>query len=409
MKESAFVVELKPKEIFRNFDENAISGLNYKQLCMLDKIQVFKELSFEETKELVEEKIKTTTNEEAKDELLCLINELENETVDILDEKKWFAIIKKIGEAGELSYKIKDSNLQDRFLSCVKQLNQKFQTFIDSKYESLFTRSGLKYPYTIDKVQDFIAANSKGTKIAFIVIDGMNYWQWTLLKHCLESRKLTVEEKPTLSWIPSITAWARQSIFGGKKPDLSIDNRSEGELFKNFWVEKHQKASYQVSYEPIKTDKRINIPSRDITVASFVTNGLDELMHGNIMGYEQLFLNTKLWIEKSGICNSIKDLRDAGFEVYLSTDHGNIEAELNLKVTAGQKSLMHSKSKRFIQFDTEDQAITYIENNKNYQLGKKEKSVYFKDTNGFGTSGDKVITHGGSHILELLIPVGVVK
>ena len=88
MKESAFVVELKPKEIFRNFDENAISGLNYKQLCMLDKIQVFKELSFEETKELVEEKIKTTTNEEAKDELLCLINELENETVDILDEKK---------------------------------------------------------------------------------------------------------------------------------------------------------------------------------------------------------------------------------------------------------------------------------------------------------------------------------
>ena len=149
MKESAFVVELKPKEIFRNFDENAISGLNYKQLCMLDKIQVFKELSFEETKELVEEKIKTTTNEEAKDELLCLINELENETVDILDEKKWFAIIKKIGEAGELSYKIKDSNLQDRFLSCVKQLNQKFQTFIDSKYESLFTRSGLKYPYTI--------------------------------------------------------------------------------------------------------------------------------------------------------------------------------------------------------------------------------------------------------------------
>ena len=140
-----------------------------------------------------------------------------------------------------------------------------------------------------------------------------------------------------------------------------------------------------------------------------MTNGLDELMHGNIMGYEQLFLNTKLWIEKSGICNSIKDLRDAGFEVYLSTDHGNIEAELNLKVTAGQKSLMHSKSKRFIQFDTEDQAITYIENNKNYQLGKKEKSVYFKDTNGFGTSGDKVITHGGSHILELLIPVRVVK
>ena len=70
---------------------------------------------------------------------------------------------------------------------------------------------------------------------------------------------------------------------------------------------------------------------------------------------------------------------------------------------------MHSKSKRFIQFDTEEQAVSYIEEHKEYQLGKKEKSVYFKDTNGFGISEEKVITHGGSHILELLIPVGMVK
>ena len=133
------------------------------------------------------------------------------------------------------------------------------------------------------------------------------------------------------------------------------------------------------------------------------------MMHGNILGYEQLYLNTKHWIDKSNICSSIKSLREAGFDIYISTDHGNIEAELNLKLTAGQKQLMHSRSKRFVQFDTEEQADSYIEEHKEYQLGRKDKSVYFKDTNGFGTSGEKVITHGGSHILELLIPVGVIK
>jgi hypothetical protein len=225
----------------------------------------------------------------------------------------------------------------------------------------------------------------------------------------LENLGLSIEDKPTLSWLPSITAWARQSIFAGKKPDLSIDNRNEGELFKTYWTTKHHKAPYQVSYESVKTEQKIQIPSSDITVSGFVTNGLDDLMHGNIMGYEQLYLNTNLWIEKSGICESVKDLRNAGFEVYISTDHGNIEAELNLKVTAGQKSLMHSKSKRFVQFDTEEQAESFIKINKNYVLGKKDKSVFFRDTNGFGTSGEKVITHGGSHILELIIPVGVVK
>ena len=49
MKESAFVVELKPKEVFRNFDENAINGLNYNELCKLDDLQIFSELSISRT------------------------------------------------------------------------------------------------------------------------------------------------------------------------------------------------------------------------------------------------------------------------------------------------------------------------------------------------------------------------
>ena len=409
MKASSFVVELKSKEIFRNFDENAVRGLNYKELCKLDNIQVFKELSFEETKKLVEEKIKNISVEDELEEANTLLQDLKKSDFDIFDEKQWFKIASVIGEAGEFSYRLKDSDLMNRFSTVVNDLNQKFQLFIESKYTSLFSRTGIKHPYTIDKVQDYISAETKKSKIAFIVIDGMNYWQWILLKHCIEKEGLSVEDKTTLSWLPSITAWARQSIFAGKKPDLSIDNSTEGDLFKNYWMEKHQKMQYQVSYEKIKPEQKLSLPSSDVTVAGFVINALDDMMHGNILGYDQLYLNTKLWIEKSGFCKSIKELHDADFGVYISTDHGNIEAELKLKLTAGQKQLMHSRSKRFIQFDTEEQAVSYIEEHKEHQLGKKDKSVYFKDINGFGTSDEKVITHGGSHILELMIPVGVIK
>lgn len=409
MKASSFVVELKPREIFRNFDENAIKGLNYKEFCKLDNIQVFKDLSFEETKKIIDEKIKNITVEDELKEAKSLLQGLENTDFDFLDEKLWFKLAPAIGKAGELSYRLKKSDLIDKFLGAVNNLNQKFQLFVESKYTLLFTRTGIKYPYTIDKVQDYIAANSKNSRVAFIVIDGMNFWQWALLKLCIEKEGFAVEEKTTLSCLPSITAWARQSIFAGKKPNLLIDNATEGDLFKKYWMEKHQKMYYQVSYEKINTDQKLSVPSSDVSVAGFVVNALDEMMHGNILGYEQLYSNTKLWIEKSGFCKSIKELRNAGFEIYISTDHGNVESELNLKLSAGQKSLMHSRSKRFIQFDTEEQASSYIENHPEYQLGKKDKSVYFKDTNGFGNSGEKVITHGGSHILELIIPVGVVK
>lgn len=506
MKESAFVVDLKPKDIFRNFDENAISGLSFNALSTIDSLSIFNELSYEETIQFMLENlygidfqawklnkskerclailISVYTNNEKpnkaindflenigkpyfgtkvkdfsdKQKLLEFINALKseeinfenpmlakeianlkitgsiennieskqekdlqkliNELFEFLTEriktigdqyKDWFEIAPKLGELGYAIFELNNKEYFDKYNEILNTINNRFQFFVNNHYDSLFSMSGLRHPITIDKVQDYIAASTKNNKIAFIVIDGMNYWQWTLLKHYLENEKLNVEEKTTLSWLPSITAWARQSIFAGKKPDLTITNRTEGDLFKKYWIEKHQKQTYQVSYEAVKNNEKIKLPSSDVTVAGFVTNGLDELMHGNILGYEQLFINTKLWIEKSCICDAVKELRNAGYEVYISTDHGNIEAELNLKLTAGQKTVMLSKSKRFVQFDTEEQAITFIENNKEYRLGKKDKSVYFRDTNGFGSSGEKVITHGGSHILELLIPVGVIK
>ena len=49
MKESAFVINLNPKEVFRNFDENAISGLSFNALSTIDSISIFNELSYEET------------------------------------------------------------------------------------------------------------------------------------------------------------------------------------------------------------------------------------------------------------------------------------------------------------------------------------------------------------------------
>ena len=506
MKESAFVVELKPKDIFRNFDENAINGLSFNALSTIDSLSIFNELSYEETIQFMLENlygidfqawklnkskerclailISVYTNNEKpnkaindflenigkpyfgtkvkdfsdKQKLLEFINALKseeinfenpmlakeianlkitgsiennieskqekdlqkliNELFEFLTEriktigdqyKDWFEIAPKLGELGYAIFELNNKEYFDKYNEILNIINNRFQFFVNNHYDSLFSMSGLRHPITIDKVQDYIAASTKNNKIAFIVIDGMNYWQWTLLKHYLENEKLNVEEKTTLSWLPSITAWARQSIFAGKKPDLTITNRTEGDLFKKYWIEKHQKQTYQVSYEAVKNNEKIKLPSSDVTVAGFVTNGLDELMHGNILGYEQLFINTKLWIEKSCICDAVKELRNAGYEVYISTDHGNIEAELTLKLTVGQKTVMLSKSKRFVQFDTEEQAITFIENNKEYRLGKKDKSVYFKDTNGFGSSGEKVITHGGSHILELLIPVGVIK
>ena len=413
MKDSAFVVELKSKDLFRNFDENAIKGLNFSDLNKIDSIPLYKELSYDETVDFLnkihqEDEINKAENlKQTADNMYVCIKERLKSIEDLYSD--WFDIASDLGELGYCVYKLCDKEILAKYNELLESVNTSFQIFVSKKYDSLFSMSGLRYPVTIDKDQDYIAANTKGLKAVLIVIDGMNYWQWKILKHKLESYSLTIDEKTTLSWLPSITALARQSIFSGKKPNLSIDNRNEGELFKKYWIDNQQKLSYQILYKSIKTEQKIEIPSSDIMVAGFVINALDEMMHGTILGYEQLFINTELWIEKSDICTSIKKLRDEGYKVYISTDHGNIDAELNLRLTAGQKTLIHSRSKRFIQFDTEKQAELFIEENSNCNLGRKDNSVYFKDNHGFGAPGENLITHGGSHILELLIPIGVVQ
>ena len=151
------------------------------------------------------------------------------------------------------------------------------------------------------------------------------------------------------------------------------------------------------------------IPNSDIKVAGFVYNALDSMMHGAILGYRQLWQSTQLWIKESGICDFVKNLEDNGFDIYITTDHGNVDAHLTLSVKANEKQVSLSRSKRFIRFDTEEQTEKFIMEHPNQGLAKREKSVFFTNSNGFGKFGDTEITHGGSHIMELMIPVGIVK
>lgn len=339
-----------------------------------------------------------------------LIIFIENEVGRIEDQlEQWFSLTPQIGKLGSLVYELQDEEIEIAYDKVIEKINNRFQHFVDSKYEQLFSYSASIKPITIDKIQEFISNNNESGKFALIVIDGMNFWQWAMLKHSLTDIGINVEEKASFTWLPSITAWARQSIFRGKKPDENIDNKSEGEFFFNFWNGKRQIQPYQFQFKKLDANERLKVPDYGIKVAGFVYNALDQMMHGSILGNKQLYQSTALWIKESGIAESIKALKDSGFDIYISTDHGNIDARLNCKMTAGEKTVSLTRSKRFVRFDTVEQAQNFIDKNTAFSLGRRGNSVYFKDTNGIGNANMKEITHGGSHILELIIPLGVIK
>jgi len=321
-------------------------------------------------------------------------------------QNDWFELAPLLGELGVLVHEIQNNTISDRYSDTISRLNQRFQGFVTSCYSSLYSLSGMRYPVTVTKVLDYMRAQNAHKK-ALIVIDGMNIWQWRMLSKALEEEGLHFHDEPTFAWIPSITAWSRQALFKGAKPDLSQDNSKEEELFRDYWMKKNYTVT-QISFCSFSASHMPSAPASDIEIAGFVCNDLDSLMHGALMGEKQLYVDTATWIATSGIISFIKTWAKNGFMIYITTDHGNIEAQAGKGLSLSTRNLSRSRGKRHIQFVDEELARTFVKDNSERNLQSTGSSVYATDDTAFISSGT-VVTHGGSHILELLIPLGVLK
>ena len=132
--------------------------------------------------------------------------------------KKFFKILYQI--------QINELNLIDFNISEIyKKINHLFKSILnEGVYTSLFNYSYKNKPYTVDRVLDFINLNFKEDNIALIVMDGMAYDEWFILKKYLDSFK--IKELESFSILPSITSFSRTSIFTGKTPNRFLDENN---------------------------------------------------------------------------------------------------------------------------------------------------------------------------------------
>lgn len=334
----------------------------------------------------------------------CLIQQLEN-TDDIADQ--WFKIIQVFAKAKLKYLSTSNLSLKENYLKIENAFNNRFQRFIDSTYWSQFTLSGVRKPVVVSRILDHMNANPAKKK-ALLVIDGMNYWQWNLLNRALSNADVTYSSNASLAFIPTITAWSRQAIFKGEKPDLNEDNSKESKLFESYWL-KQGVPSYQVVYRKIGVNEPFDIKniSSDTIILGIVCNDLDDIMHGATMGDEQLKISTQQWIDKSKIVQVISTLTTNGFQIYITADHGNIEAKGLGNLTLKDKIGALSRGKRHLKFSNETLKKNFVDGNSNLDLGQGKDemlSVYLKHKEAFTIENTQVITHGGSHFWEVIVP-----
>lgn len=319
---------------------------------------------------------------------------------------EWLDLGPMIGEAYSLALSSPRAELLQDVSQAIGSLNGRFQDFLDRSYWQMFSLSGSRRPLVVTRVLDYMRAQPERRK-ALIVIDGMNVWQWQRIGAALDREGIAVTTGAVFSFLPSITAWSRQAIFRGAKPDLSAGTEVEKKAFSEYWQSRGY-AGHEIAYFRFGNSSMPDLAAyRGAEVIGAVCTDLDDIMHGAVLGNAQLLHDTDTWIRESGFVGMIRELRANGYRCYITSDHGNIEARGIGGLPMSSRCLSNSRSKRHIEFTSDENAKAYLAAHPELRAGQRDTTVFLRDASAF-CSDPVVVTHGGSHLLEMVAPLGIV-
>ena len=231
----------------------------------------------------------------------------------------------------------------------------------------------------------------------------MAYWQYSVLKEHLSDAGIETEDSTIFSWMPSITMLSRQAIFRGDNPkqDYKQNPANESKLWAEYWQGRGINAS-DIQY--IYDGDDLNIYGTTKRLA-LVTVELDEKMHASTDNSDLMAL-TENWAKR--FVAKVKAIKDAGFTIYLTTDHGNILARGWRKLTSQEKTFLYadgSRGERHLIYQNIDELKAFVINNREIEIQQHQNWLAFCDNGCFAKNGTEIITHGGTHLLEVLIPL----
>jgi len=299
------------------------------------------------------------------------------------------------------------SKYYDRVVEVISDANNAFQKEIEQNYHHLRSSSAAKSPKLVSKVLDYIDFNFRKNRIALIVIDGLSCWQYALFNERIQGFK---QESYVYSWLPSITQLSRQAIFRGDTPESSYKQNptNEEKLWTSYW-----KAKGYNDFEIRYNHEDVNLTSiSTVKRYALVFKDLDDYMHGS-KDYVDLIKLTENWINRSKLIAVINQLLKKGFVVFITSDHGNIHAK-GWRSLKGREKLgtnkSGSRSERHIEYSENWLKEDFLTNNPEISdsIVQDEQALYFSNDYSFSFK-ESLVTHGGSHILEVVVPFIEIK
>lgn len=287
-------------------------------------------------------------------------------------------------------------------------------------YADLPSLPAAKGPVMAHHVPRYLALrrNAGEERVALLVFDGLALDQWFQIRERLTARLpgFSAEEGGCFAWLPTLTSVSRQALFSGLKPrefSNSIETTSqEPSLWARFWQENGLRKPEIVYQKGLKRTEQLaeleDAISRPATkVAGIVVDMVDEIVHGAMLGKRGIAGQINAWCETGFVEKLFLLLAEQGYQIYLTADHGNVDAEGIGRLSQGVVSELRGERVRTYRSETLAASVPSEIDAFRFDspgLPPDFLPVYAGTRGAFVPKGDQIVAHGGISVEELIVP-----
>ncbi|MGG1535053.1 BREX-3 system phosphatase PglZ [Brevibacillus agri] len=354
-----------------------------------------------------------------KQQKIEMLKEIERQVETLLssspDRRTWLQIARLFGKAKSISLELQLEDEDGNLLVDMEQrVEECFEQWLSDHYGSLATLTDRNAPVMVHKTVEVLRLKGQ-EKVALIVCDGLSFVQWAQMERELV-KDFQCEVYGSYAWIPTLTSVSRQSIFSGEIPRFFYDSinttSKEEKAWKTVW-ERNGVPSVYVTYERGLGQgeyDRSNIAAlakSNTKVAGLVIDTIDQLTHHTIQGQLGMYAAIDVWLKQRFLQTLLLDLLNAGFDVYLTSDHGNKESKGVGRTNDG--TLPETRGERvrvYRDVVLRDQAAVQYSSKRWSGTGLPDDYYVLIAQSGeaFVREGEIVVSHGGASIEEVIVP-----
>ena len=333
----------------------------------------------------------------------------------------WISFAMKWAELSALIHTGNSEQHRKQYKEIGNNLNGLFADWLETHYASLINLPPSN-PVMLHHVPRRLARDiedQNNGRVALVVIDGLSLDQWVTVRNSIQTqnRDLILRESAIFAWIPTLTSVSRQSIFSGKPPiyfPSSINStNSEEKLWKQFW-QGHGFSKLDVVYKrglgdgdaEVVMDNLINPQTK---VVGLVIDKVDKIIHGMQLGAAGMHNQIDQWCKGEYLITLLSYLNRRGYEVWLTSDHGNIESIGKGRPKEG--AIAESRGERVRVYPTPElrsqisSSFTFAREWQPSGLPYDYFPLVATGNDAFVNEGDSIVGHGGVAIEEVIVPL----